>query len=237
MMVIPAIDLMDGRCVQLVGGDPRTMEAMSGSPVEIAKKWEAMGASRLHVIDLDAALGRGDNESAVREIIEATDASVQVGGGVRTEEKAERLFDAGASEVIVGTRAIMDPEWLEGLSHLYPEKIIVAVDARGDEISVKGWTGGSGMNLYSYVKRIEALPIYGLLYTNIDVEGQLKGMDLEPVNRLAGMTGKRLFVAGGITTVEDIERLADAGAYGAVLGMSIYKGTIDLREALRRCGK
>jgi len=237
MIVIPAIDLMEGKCVQLVGGDPKTVQTMSGEPANVAKKWEKLGATRLHVVDLDAALGTGSNESTIREILGSVEASVQVGGGVRDNEKAERLIDAGASEIIVGTRAIGDVKWLETLARKYPSKVIVAVDARGDEISVKGWTGNSGRNLYEYLSEIDMLPTYGILYTNINVEGQLNGLDLEPVKRMAEMTDKRLFVAGGVTTMNDIEDLASSGAYAAVLGMSIHKGTIDLKEALRRYGQ
>jgi len=237
MIVVPAMDLMGGRCVQLVGGDPRTRQAMRGSPVSIARRWEKMGATRLHVIDLDAALGSGSNEKAAADIIASVEMSVQVGGGVRDEGKTGRLIDAGATEIIVGTRAVKDVEWLGALARKYRSKIIVAVDARGGEISIEGWTAGSGRDLYDYVRAIDTLPTYGLLYTNIDVEGRLKGVDLAPVRQLALTTGKRLFVAGGVTTERDIASLARCGAYGAVLGMSIYKGMIDLRSALRRCGK
>jgi phosphoribosylformimino-5-aminoimidazole carboxamide ribotide isomerase len=159
---------------------------------------------------------------------------VQVGGGIRSDSKADQILSAGASQIIVGTKAITDPDWLNSLASTYPDRVIVAVDARGRKISVKGWTDDSGKDLIQYVKSIESAPLFGLLYTNIAVEGKLKGIDLKPVQNLISSTKKRVFVAGGITTLDDVQALESAGAFGAVLGMAIYKGNINLKDAVER---
>lgn len=234
MIVTPAVDLMDGKCVQLVEGKPWSAKVVIDDPVGTALRWQEMGAKRLHVIDLDAALGNGDNEQVIRKILSKMKVPVQVGGGIRSDSKADQILSAGASQIIVGTKAITDPDWLNSLASTYPDRVIVAVDARGRKISVKGWTDDSGKDLIQYVKSIESAPIFGLLYTNIAVEGKLKGIDLKPVQNLISSTKKRVFVAGGITTLDDVQALASAGAFGAVLGMAIYKGNINLKDAVER---
>lgn len=234
MIVTPAIDLMDGKCVQLVEGKPWSAKVVIDDAVGMATRWLEMGAKRLHVIDLDAALGSGSNEAVIRNILSKVKMPVQVGGGIRTDSKADQIISAGASQIIVGTRAITDLDWLQGLTSSYPDRVIVAVDARGRKISVKGWTGDSGKDLLGYVKSIEDLPLFALLYTNISVEGKLKGIDIKPIQNLIASTKKRVFVSGGITTLDDIQAIASAGAFGAVVGMAIYKGKINLKEAVER---
>jgi len=234
MIVTPAVDLMDGKCVQLVEGKPWSAKVVIDDPVSMALRWQEMGAKRLHVIDLDAALGNGDNEQVIRKILSKMKVPVQVGGGIRSDSKADQIITAGASQIIVGTKAITDVNWLENLASTYPDRVIVAVDARGRKISVKGWTDDSGKDIIQYVKSIESAPLFGLLYTNIAAEGKLKGVDIKPVQNLVASTKKRVFVAGGITTMDDIQAISSAGAFGAVLGMAIYKGNINLKEAVER---
>jgi phosphoribosylformimino-5-aminoimidazole carboxamide ribotide isomerase len=236
MMVIPAVDLMDGKCVQLVEGKPWSAKVTIDDPVGMAIRWVEQGAKRLHIVDLDAALGSGSNEQVIKSILAKVKVPVQVGGGIRDDSKADRLLSAGAAQIVVGTRAVTDVDWLKSLVFTYPERVIVAVDARGSKISVKGWTNDTSINLIQYVKSIEDLKIFGLLYTNISVEGKLKGIDIKPIEKLAQSTKKKLFVAGGITTIDDIVSVSSAGAFAAILGMAIYKGKINLKEALERFG-
>jgi phosphoribosylformimino-5-aminoimidazole carboxamide ribotide isomerase len=236
MMVIPAVDLMDGKCVQLVEGKPWSAKVTIDDPVGMAIRWVEQGAKRLHIVDLDAALGSGSNEQVIKSILAKVKVPVQVGGGIRDDSKADRLLSAGAAQIVVGTRAVTDVDWLKSLVFTYPERVIVAVDARGSKISVKGWTNDTSINLIQYVKSIEDLKIFGLLYTNISVEGKLKGIDIKPIEKLVQSTKKKLFVAGGITTIDDIVSVSSAGAFAAILGMAIYKGKINLKEALERFG-
>lgn len=236
MLVIPAVDLMNGKCVQLVEGKPHQTMVEIDNAISMALKWQEKGAKRLHVIDLDAALGRGDNTEVIREIIAKTEIPVQVGGGIRDDARAEQLLSEGAEQIIVGTRAVRDIEWLRSIAERFSNRVMVAVDARGREISIKGWTDGSGEDLFDFVKSVEKLPLFGILYTNISREGKLKGIDIGPIEELAKSTDKRLFVAGGISSMDDIELIASTGAFGVVLGMAIYTEKIDLKEALERFG-
>ncbi|MDH4122950.1 MAG: 1-(5-phosphoribosyl)-5-[(5-phosphoribosylamino)methylideneamino]imidazole-4-carboxamide isomerase [Thermoplasmata archaeon] len=236
MIAIPAIDLMGGKCVQLVEGKPWSAQIEIDDPLGVAARWESLGAKRLHLIDLDAALGTGENEAIIRSLLKKIKIPVQVGGGIRDDDKAVRLLNSGASQIIVGTRAVTDVNWLENISMQFPDRIIVAIDARGSEITIKGWTDGSGVKLMKYVESIESLPLFGLLYTNVAREGRLKGIDIEPIKKLTSASKKRLFVAGGITSMQDLLDIDKAGAFGAILGMSIYKGTINLKDALERIG-
>jgi len=236
MMVIPAIDLMDGKCVQLVEGKPWSAKVTIEDPVGMALRWVEQGAKRLHVIDLDAALGSGSNEQIIKDILAKVKVPVQVGGGIRDDAKADRLLSAGAAQAIVGTRAITDVDWLRSLVFTYPDRIIVAVDARGSKISVRGWTNDTSVNLIQYVKSIEDVKIFGLLYTNISVEGKMRGINMKPIETLLGSTKKKVFVSGGVTTMDDIQKISSSGAFAAILGMAIYKGKINLKEALDRFG-
>jgi phosphoribosylformimino-5-aminoimidazole carboxamide ribotide isomerase len=236
MIPVPAIDIMDGKCVQLVEGKPWSAKITIDDPVGVAKRWEQMGAKRLHVIDLDAALGSGDNEKTVCEILNEIEVPVQVGGGIRDDAKVERILRAGASQIIVGTRAITDVSWLRNISRRFPEQVIVAIDARGEEISIRGWSEQSGVKLMGYIESIEDLPLFGLLYTDILREGKLEGIDIRMIRKIVGATRKKLFVAGGISSLEDLESINATGAYGAILGMAIYKGKINMKDALERFG-
>jgi len=236
MMVIPAIDLMDGKCVQLVEGKPWSAKVTIDDPVGMALRWVEQGAKRLHIIDLDAALGSGSNEQIIKDILAKVKVPAQVGGGIRDDAKADRILSAGAAQVIIGTRAITDIDWLRSLVFTYPERIIVAVDARGSKISVKGWTNDTSVNLIQYVKSIEKLKIFGLLYTNISVEGKMQGINIRTVENLLKSTKKKVFVSGGVTTMDDIQKISSAGAFAAILGMAIYKGKINLKDALDRFG-
>jgi len=236
MIAIPAIDIMDGKCVQLVEGKPWSAKITIDDPVGVAKKWQSMGARRLHVIDLDAALSNGDNEKTISEMLGGIEIPIQVGGGIRDDSKAERMLRAGAAQIIVGTRAVTDIAWLRDITRRFPEQIIVAIDARGDDISIKGWSEQSGVGLMGYIGSIDDLPIFGVLYTNIAKEGKLAGIEVEPIQRIARATRKKLFVAGGISSMEDLDLISSTGAYGAILGMAIYKGKINMKDALERFG-
>lgn len=233
MIVIPAIDLMAGKCVQLVGGKPGTEQVVLDNPADVALKWQDAGAERLHVIDLDRALGDGDNTDEISEIIEAVNIPVQVGGGVRDEARAENLFSIGTENVIVGTRAIKDREWLEYIVDKYPKRIIVAIDAKNDEILVKGWQECSGERVTGFVKGLDGLKLAGILYTNVGVEGRLSGIEIIPIKKILSSTSTPLIVSGGITTLDNLKSLNKLNIYACVVGLSLYKGKIKLREAIK----
>ena len=233
MKVIPAIDVKGGKCVQLVGGKPGTEKVIIDDVMGVAKRWQSEGAEMLHIIDLDSALGTGNNEMLIEMIGASISIPVQVGGGIRDEEKVQRLFDIGCERVIVGTRAIQDRPFVKKMADEYPDGIVVAIDSVANEVVIKGWQESSGKDLLAVVKDLETLPIFGFLYTNVEVEGQLKGIDPIPIQALVNNTKKPLIVSGGVTTMGDLDILQRIGAQFAVVGMAIYTGRIDFEKAVR----
>ncbi|MEM0343313.1 MAG: 1-(5-phosphoribosyl)-5-[(5-phosphoribosylamino)methylideneamino]imidazole-4-carboxamide isomerase [Thermoplasmata archaeon] len=233
MMVLPAVDIKDGKCVQLVGGKPGTEKVVMDDAVDVAMRWQSEGADMIHVIDLDSALGSGSNEALIEKLVGQLDVPVQVGGGVRTLEKVQRLFDIGVERVIVGTKAIEDRRFLEELSAQYSDGIVVALDSISSEVLVRGWQEKSGKDLLDLAKDYSSLPIFGFLYTNVEIEGKLQGIDPVPIRALLDTTDKPLIVSGGITTLGDLDMLARMGVNSAVVGMAIYTSKINFRDAVR----
>lgn len=237
MTAYPAIDLRGGRVVQLVGGRPGTERFSHPDPLAMAEYWKRAGFRVLHVIDLDAALGVGSNREAVDAILRVPDVRVQVGGGVRDEETAAELLDAGASRVIVGTRAIQDPDWLERLVARYPARVVLAADVRGpalsDEVVIHGWTAGAGVSIGALLSRIVPLSLAAVLITDVGREGSMLGIDAFRFGALARATRHPLLASGGIKGMTDLHDLGRAGAAGAVLGMALYKGALDPIEVAR----
>ena len=227
MIVIPAIDLREGACVQLVGGSYEDERVRLADPLAVAARWSALGFRRLHVVDLDAATGRGDQRALVRRLIEGSGLEVQAGGGVRDERAIEELLAAGAAAVIVGTRAIRDPEWLAVAAGRFPGKLLVAADARGGEIVVEGWARGAGVDLLERLRALDPLPLAGVLVTVVDREGRVEGTDLELLGAAIAATRHPVHAAGGIAGADEIERLERLGAHAVVLGMGLYTGALD----------
>lgn len=234
MKLYPAIDLREGATVQLVGGDPSIEKIHEPDPVRVAHRWFGQGATLLHVVDLDAALGRGSNLDIVARILRAVPCPVQLGGGIRHLVDIQRRIDLGVGRIIIGTQGVENPDWLQLATEIYPGKIVLAVDARGEEVAVRGWQEGSGVSIRDVLRRVEDLALAGLLYTNVDVEGRLEGIDADAVERVVGATPHKVIASGGIAGMEDLDRLKSIGVDGAVLGMSLYTGRIDLPRAIER---
>jgi phosphoribosylformimino-5-aminoimidazole carboxamide ribotide isomerase len=226
MIVLPAVDLMDGKVVQLVGGKPGTEKVSLPDPRQVALEWERKGAPAVHLVDLNAAMGRGDNFEAITSILAKVRVPVQIGGGIRTTEAAETLLNLGASKVVVGTRAITDPDWLSDLARSNRNKIILALDTRDGRIQMKGWKESSERKLVDVLKTTEDLPLAGVLHTNVNVEGRAKGIDLDEVTNFLSLCPHPVIVSGGVTTMADLEILEKAGAPAAVVGLALYLGTI-----------
>lgn len=227
MIAIPALDLKEGRCVQLVGGRPEDERVSLPDPAEVAGRWRDQGFRSFHVVDLDAALDRGDNREAIRRVLGATDAATQVGGGVRSSDDVRWLVDAGADRVVVGTRAVRDPEWLTELASDFPERIVVAADVREGEVLIRGWTEESGLGVEELLERLTPLPLAGVLCTDVGREGRMEGIHRESVRSVVEGTEHRVWISGGIRSMEDLEFLEEVGAAGAVLGMALYTGVLD----------
>jgi phosphoribosylformimino-5-aminoimidazole carboxamide ribotide isomerase len=231
--VIPAVDMQDGEVVQLVGGE-RGTESTYGDPVDAATKWVEAGAETLHLVDLDGAFdGERANANAIEAIVEACDVELQLGGGIRTAEDARRLLDQGINRVILGTAAVENPEIVAEISESRPGTVTVSLDARGGEVVVSGWQEGTGLDPVEAATRYEDLGAGAILFTNVDVEGQLDGVRTEPVARLAEAVDIPIIASGGVATIADILAVRDAGASAAVVGSALYEGEFALEDAQR----
>lgn len=231
MIIYPAIDLLGGRVVRMRGGRIGTEWTVSDDPVGLAREWERRGAKALHVVDLDAALGRGQNRLLAGEIVRSVKIPVQIGGGLREDQDVEGTIATGAARVIVGTRGVEDPKWLQSQAAKHPGKILLAVDARGTRIVIKGWTEETRLDVPTFVSQVESFGLAGLLYTNVTVEGQSAGVDWAPIEQVLRGTRLPVLISGGVTRLEEIRRLREIGAYGVVLGTALYKRTIDFEAA------
>jgi phosphoribosylformimino-5-aminoimidazole carboxamide ribotide isomerase len=231
VIAIPAVDLRAGHAVQLVGGVPGTDRVRLPDPVAVARAWVTAGFGALHLVDLDAALGTGDNRAIVNEILHDVSVPVQVGGGVREESDVAALLDADAARVMVGTRAIEDPAWLRRTTERWPDRIILAADMRDGAVVTRGWTCTTGRDIESLLASLDEVPLGAVLVTDVSREGRMQGVDATTYTRLAGITSHPIMAAGGISSLEDLRALARAGVTAAVLGMSLYTGAIDARAA------
>ena len=230
--VIPAVDMQDGEVVQLVQGE-RGTEKQYGSPVEAAERWVDEGAETLHLVDLDGAFeGERKNAPAVDAILDAVAVDVQLGGGIRTAEDAIDLLDRGVDRVILGTAAIENPDIVEEISDVHPESVMVSLDAKDGEVLVSGWTEGTGLDPAEAAERYEDLGAGAILFTDVDVEGQLEGVQTETVKRVTEAVDIPVVASGGVATLEDVAALREAGAAAVVVGTALYEGRFTLREAM-----
>jgi phosphoribosylformimino-5-aminoimidazole carboxamide ribotide isomerase len=227
VIAIPAVDLRDGACVQLVGGSFAQERVRLQNPVDVARSWEHYGFHRLHVVDLDAATGRGSNLSVVRSLLFDSGVPIQVGGGVRSSELVQELLDAGAQSVIVGTRAIEEPEWLAELAARHPGEIIVACDVRERRVTTRGWAHTLPVDILDVVDELNSLPLAGLLVTAVHREGQMQGTDLPLMEDVAESSHFPVYASGGVTTMQDMRALEHRGLAGVVIGMALYTGALD----------
>jgi phosphoribosylformimino-5-aminoimidazole carboxamide ribotide isomerase len=236
MIAVPAVDLREGRCVQLVGGRPEEERVSLPDPEEVARRWWETGFAWLHVVDLDAALGRGHNRERVEALCHATPAQVQVGGGLRDDEAVARVLDAGARRAVVGTRAVEDRTWLEALAVRHPDRIVVAADVRDGRVLRKGWTEASRLEVEAFVGKLDALPLAGVLCTDVGREGRMAGVDGPMTRAVVEATRHPVVASGGVATLHDLELLDDLGAAAAVLGMALYTEALDPGLVARRYG-
>ena len=237
MQVIPAVDLREGKCVQLVGGSYAEERVRLDDPVAVAAKWEEAGFLRLHVVDLDAATGKGSNRSLVEEIVRSTGMTVQVGGGIRDNDTIEELLSFGVSAVVLGTRAIENRDWLEEASARFPDRVIVAADVKERSIVTRGWTKALDLDVGDAVRALSELQLAGILVTAVHREGLMNGPDLDLMRELAGETTLPLLASGGIGSEADLEELAEIGVASAVVGMALYTGALDIESITREFAK
>ena len=235
MAVYPAVDILGGKCVQLVQGKRETATVF-GDPMGCTRRWVEAGAEALHVINLDGAFGAsGSNAEIIRGILRETGIFMQLGGGIRSVGDARGWLETGVDRVILGTLAVREPESVRILSgEVGPSRVMASVDARAGQVVVEGWRDPEGDYL-AWARRFEDLGAGSLLFTNVDVEGLQQGIRRGPVEKLLAATGLPVIIAGGISSIRDIETLKDLGASGVVLGSALYSGKIDLGKAMEVC--
>ncbi len=239
MMVIPAVDIKNKKCVQLIQGDPNKKHLELDNPLEVAKKWANMGCEMLHLVDLDRAIYNSDvNSKVIETIINNIDIPIQVGGGIRSVDDALNLLNLGCKRVILGTAAIKNPEIVRELYETLSKdksKIIVALDSKDGKVVIKGWTEKTDYTPLEIGKILEENGAGGILFTNVDVEGLLSGVKIEPIRELVEGLNIPIIASGGITTYDDLLFLKRVGVSGVVVGSALYKGLIDLKKAIEIC--
>lgn len=237
--VIPAVDVQDGQVVQLVGGE-RGTERTYGDPAVAAERWVDAGASTLHLVDLDGAFeGERKNASAIESIVSEVDVDIQLGGGIRTVTDATNLLDHGVDRVILGTAAVENPNIVASISEEReietnpdPDPVMVSLDAKEGEVVVSGWTEGTGLDPATAAARYEDLGAGAILFTDIEREGQLQGIRTAPVERLVESVDIPVVASGGVTSIDDIRALKQAGVASVVVGTALYEGRFTLEEAI-----
>jgi len=243
MLLIPAIDIKDGRCVRLRQGDMETATVFSEDPVAMARHWVDLGARRLHVVDLNGARsGKPVNEPVIRRIVDQVGAEVpvQLGGGLRDLDTIERYIDGGVGFVVIGTAAVKNPGFLHDACSAFGGHVIVALDARDGKVATDGWSKLTGHDVVDLAVKFEDYGVEAILYTDIGRDGMLAGVNLDATVALARAVKIPVIASGGVATMEDIERLCSVQAEGveaAVLGRSLYEGTLDFRAALERADR
>ncbi len=242
MLLIPAIDLKDGRCVRLKQGNLDDETVFSEDPAAVARHWLSLGAERIHLVDLNGAVaGKPQNASAIRAIVEAVGAEVpvQLGGGIRSLETIERYLDSGLSYVVIGTAAVKSPGFLHDACNAFPGQVIVGLDARDGKVATDGWSKLTRHDVTDLARKFEGYGIEGIIYTDIGRDGMLTGVNIDATVKLAQAVGVPVYASGGVTNLEDIDKLLAVegeGIDGVILGRSIYEGTLDFAAALERTG-
>lgn len=237
MIVIPAIDLKDGKCVRLSQGRIDRETVYSEDPLRMARHWEAKGAERLHLVDLNGAFaGRPFHRDLIGEILRAVQIPVEVGGGIRSMETIEDYLRCGARWVILGTAALRDRPLLKEACRRFPGQIILGIDAKGGRVALEGWTEETSVSANELVSQVEGIGLSAIIFTDVERDGMASGLNIESTRRLARSTSVPVIASGGLSRLEEIEALMaleEEGVVGVVVGRALYTGAIDLEEAIR----
>ena len=233
MHIFPAIDLLGGKVVRLFHGDYNKVTVYNDFPEKQVESFQALGAKRLHIVDLDGAKSGGaENLPSIKKIIENCNVFTQLGGGIRSIERIETYLSLGINRVILGSAALRDPQFLNEAIKLYGEKIAVGVDARNGKVATDGWLKTSDTDSFDFCKHLAEIGVCTVIYTDISRDGALSGTNLEAYQKLTELKGLNIVASGGITFYEELEALERMGTYGAIIGKAYYTGAIDLKEAI-----
>lgn len=237
MHLLPAIDLRGGRCVRLRQGDYSQETVFGDDPAALARGWVEQGATFLHLVDLDGARsGQPVNGDSVQRIVAATGVSCQLGGGLRTEDHIRDAFTWGVERVVIGTKALKDCGWFEKLCHRYAGRVVLGIDARDGWVATDGWLEVSKLSALELARRCQDWPLAALVYTDIARDGMMQGPNVRALEETVAAVGIPVIASGGVTTLEDVRRVRDAGAAGCIIGRALYEGRIELAAALRLAG-
>lgn len=233
MIILPAIDLLGRKAVRLLKGDYNQVTVYSDSPLEVAEKFKSLGATHIHMVDLDGAkYGTAPNMDIVAEVTENTGLFVEIGGGIRSMETVKKYIDAGISRVILGTAAICDEDFLKEAVKAYGEKIAVGADVKDGKIAVKGWLEQSDVTLDEFFLKMQDLGVKNIICTDISRDGAMRGTNLELYRELSAKYSLDITASGGVSSIEDVKRLREMNLYGAIIGKAYYTGAVDLEEAI-----
>lgn len=234
MEIMPAVDIKNGKCVQLVQGKPGSEQVIIDNPEEVALKWENEGAEVVHVIDLDGTIDGKSNVKLIKKIIDTVNVPVQIGGGIRSVEYAGQLLDLGVERVIIGTMGIIHPETIRELSSEYgPEHIMISLDSKDSKVVIKGWQEKIDKSPVELSKEFADNGAGSILYTNVDVEGLLNGLNTEPIIDLVKSSLIPVVYSGGVSSEDDLKILQNTGVKGVVIGSALYKNKLNLKDALK----
>jgi phosphoribosylformimino-5-aminoimidazole carboxamide ribotide isomerase len=235
VQILPAIDLRGGQCVRLRQGDYAQETVFGADPAAMARRWVEQGAEFLHVVDLDGARdGRPVNGDSIKQIVQASAVPCQLGGGIRTEADIELALGWGVTRVVIGTRALQSPGWVEEMCRRFPGKIVLGIDAKNGRVATEGWLHVSELGALQLVKEFASLPLAALVYTDISRDGMLQGPNLEAMRDMAVAVRLPVIASGGVSTIDDVVRLAATGVAGCIIGRALYEGRIDLAQAVAR---
>lgn len=233
MIILPAIDLLGRKAVRLLKGDYNQVTVYSDSPLEVAEKFKSLGATHIHMVDLDGAkYGTAPNMDIVAEVAEKTGLFIEIGGGIRSMETVKKYIDAGISRVILGTAAICDEDFLKEAVKAYGEKIAVGADVKDGKIAVKGWLEQSDVTLDEFFLKMQYLGVKNIICTDISRDGAMRGTNLELYRELSAKYSLDITASGGVSSIEDVKRLRKMNLYGAIIGKAYYTGAVDLEEAI-----
>jgi phosphoribosylformimino-5-aminoimidazole carboxamide ribotide isomerase len=233
MRIWPAIDLRGGKCVRLRQGDYERETAYGDDPAEMACRWVSEGASCLHLVDLDGARdGASANLPAIKAILAAVNVSCQLGGGIRDDASIERLLDMGLARLVVGTRALQDPDWFRRACRRFPGQLALAIDANGGLVATNGWLKTSSIRAIDLARQFDGEPLAAIVFTDIGRDGMLQGPNFDAMAEMNGAVETPVIASGGVTTANDVRRLAAIGMAGCIIGRALYEGNLSLANAL-----
>lgn len=237
MIILPAIDLKDSKCVRLYRGDFATTHQVADDPVAVAGDFVRSGAKYIHMVDLDGALdGVRKNSGLIQSVIRESGLKIELGGGIRSMDDLERAFDIGIFRAVIGSAAVTDPAFVEKAAAKYGRRVAVGIDAAGGRVKTAGWTEDSGVDYLELSRRMEGIGVQVIIFTDIETDGTMEGPAFNRLKVLKSCVHCDIVASGGVGCIQDIERLRDMGLYGAIVGKAYYEGAVNLTEAVERAG-